>query len=612
MTIKVLNQETISQIAAGEVVERPSSIVKELVENSLDAQATKIEVEFDEGGRFIKVKDNGKGIEKEDMKGALTCHATSKIKEANDLWKLKTYGFRGEALASISSVSDLTLISKQLKKQAFHLKCRFGEMEDIQRTGGEEGTTVIIQSLFENVPARFKFLKTAGSENTSIKHTLKALALSHSSCSFRVLHKGRLLFYWPFKKNLLERCQQILNIQDLYFIEKSQGDYKVSAVVAAPHNTFKNRRNNWLFICGRWVEDRVIYSALTAAYRGLLMHGEYPVALVKLDGPSDEIDVNVHPTKSEVRFKNSSLVFQLVESGIRELLEQAPWTKKITGRSFYPKEENLSFKNFQFERTSFPSTPSFKKEESHRHSIFKNKAPSSSGFSYKENLSALSLQPDFPQSEEKESLLIEEQKKEERGEERRVWSSLQILAQAQLTYLVCQTDKALVFIDQHAAHERILYEKLFSFWKEENRESQIKLVPFSFEVEEDEMEALLGLKNHLKKMGVTVERLGPLLLGVTSSPLILKEKALREGLYLLAKNFIETKDTFSFERKVSDIFATMACHSAIRAGQSLSLIEMENLLKGMDEFPLSSFCPHGRPVFVEYPISKLERDFCRI
>lgn len=607
MTIQVLDQETVSQIAAGEVVERPSSIVKELVENSLDAKAAKIEVEFDEGGRLIKVKDNGEGIAKEDMKKALICHATSKIQEANDLWKLKTYGFRGEALASISSVSDLTLISKQAKKQAFSLKCHFGQMEDIQKTGGEDGTTVIIQSLFENVPARFKFLKTAASENASIKHTLKALALSHHSRSFRALHKGRLLFYWPPKKNLLERCQQILNIQDLYFLEKSEKNYRMSAVVAAPHHTFKNRRNNWLFICDRWVEDKVIYSALTAAYRGLLMHGEYPVALIKLNGPSEEIDVNVHPAKSEVRFKNSSLVFQLVESGIRELLEQAPWTKKITGRSFFPKEENLSFQSFQ--RTAFPR--SFRKEETHKNPSFEKKTFSSPGFSYKENLSMLSAPSAFPKSE-KESFLIKKQKEEKTEGKKRIWSSLQILAQAQLTYLVCQTDRALVFIDQHAAHERILYEKLFSFWKKKNMESQIKLIPFSFEVEEDEMEALFNLQDHLKKMGVTIERLGPFILGVTSSPSILKEKALREGLYLLAKNFIETKDTFSFEKKVSDIFATMACHSAIRAGQSLSFMEMENLLKGMDEFPLSSFCPHGRPVFVQYPISKLERDFCRI
>ena len=632
MAINILDKETVSQIAAGEVVERPASLVKELVENSLDAKASQIEVEFDEGGRFVKVKDNGEGIEREDLKKALTCHATSKIHETGDLWKLSTYGFRGEALASIASVSDLTLISKYSKKEAFRLKCHFGEMQDIEKTGGEKGTSVIVQSLFENVPARFKFLKSSASENTAIKNTLKALALSHCFVSFRVLHKGRLLFYWPSQKNLLDRCRQIFNMSDLYFLESEKNNYKMSAVVAAPHNTLKNRRSNWLFVCDRWVEDRVIYSALMAAYRSLLMHGEHPIALVKVRGPSEEIDVNVHPTKSQVRFKNSSLVFQLVESGIRNLLEQAPWTKKVTGRSFFPKEENLNFKSPQFEKTNFSKDSSFKsknfgnqyKRELMSVASDNSKDMSSSGISYKESLSNLSLKEPYAKSEEnfseqnlkktsqsddKES---ENNKVQFSAERNKVWSSLQVLAQVQLTYLVCQSDKAVVFIDQHAAHERILYEKLFAFWQKGNVETQKNLIPFSLEVEEDEKEALLSLQDHLKKLGVSLEQLGPGLLGVTSAPLILKEKALQEGLYFLARNFIETKDTFSFEKKISHLCATMACHSAVRAGQSLSLQEMQELLKGMDEFPLSGFCPHGRPVFVEYPITKLEKDFGRL
>ena len=564
MAINILDKDTVSQIAAGEVVERPSSLVKELVENALDAKTTRIEVEFDEGGRFVKVKDNGEGIEKGELKKALTCHATSKIRKTKDLWKLSTYGFRGEALASIASVSDLILISKCPGKEAFRLKCHFGEMQDVEKTGGEEGTSVIIQSLFENVPARFKFLKSSASENTAIKNTLKALALSHCSVSFRVLHKGRLLFYWPSQKNLLDRCRQIFNMSDLYFAESEKNNYKMSAVVAAPNNTLKNRRSNWLFVCDRWVEDRVIYAALMAAYRSLLMHGEHPIALVKVRGPSEEIDVNVHPTKSQVRFKNSSLVFQLVESGIRNVLEQAPWTKKVTGRSFFPKEENLNFKSPQFEKTNFSKGSSFKSKNFgnlHKERLMSvasdnSKDMSSSGVSYKESLSNLSLKEPYtkseqnlkktPQSDDKES---ENNKVQFSTERNKVWASLQVLAQVQLTYLVCQSDKAVVFIDQHAAHERILYEKLFAFWKIGNVETQKNLIPFSLEVEEDEREALLSLQDHLKKLGVTLEQLGPGLLGVTSAPLILKEKALQEGLYFLARDFIETRDTFSLKKR---------------------------------------------------------------
>lgn len=633
MAINILDKETVSQIAAGEVVERPASLVKELVENSLDAGASSIEVEFDEGGRFVKVKDNGHGIEKEDLKKALTCHATSKIRETGDLWKIKTYGFRGEALASISSVSDLTLISKCSGKGAFRLKCPFGEMGDVEKTGGEKGTSVIIQSLFENVPARFKFLKTSVSENTAIKNTLKALALSHSSVSFRILHKGRLLFYWPEQENLLNRSRQVLDMTDLYWTEKEKNSYKMSAVIAAPHNTFKNRRNMWLFVCDRWVEDRVIYSALMAAYRGLLMHGEHPIALIKLEGPNEEIDVNVHPTKSQVRFKNSSLVFQLVESGVRELLEKAPWTKKVTGRSFFQEPENLSFTTPQFKKTNFfknsfsmenkevslkrnegfSTHPSYGKNQTSFSSSqeINSKSSLTSDLSYKESLSALAWKAE-DKSEKNLKEKVQRIEKKEKEIKNRVWSSLQVLAQAQLTYLICQSDKALVFIDQHAAHERILYEKLFFFWKKGDIETQKNLVPFVLQMEEDEREALFSLKENLKKMGIVLEQLGPDSLGVISSPLILKEKALREGLYFLARSFIDTKDTFSFEQVVSHLFATMACHSAVRAGQSLNFREMQDLLTGMDEFPLSSFCPHGRPVFVEYPISKLEKDFCRV
>lgn len=638
MPIRILNKETVSQIAAGEVIERPASLIKELVENALDADSSLIEVTFDEGGRFVKVKDDGCGISKEDLKKALTPHATSKIKETEDLWKLKTYGFRGEALASMASVSDLTLISKQKNEGAFKLLCRFGEMGNIQKTGAEEGTSVIVQSLFENVPARFKFLKSSGSENTAIKNTLKALALCHNEISFRILHKGKLLFYWPNQKDLLERSRQIFGREDLYFTEKEKGAYRIQAVVASPHETLKHRRNNWLFVCNRWVEDRVIYSALMAAYRGLLMHGEYPLALVKLDGPGAEIDVNVHPTKSEVRFKNSSLVFQLIETGIRELLEKAPWTKKVLGRSFLPKEENLSFQSSHFKKTHFPQSSFLKKRlasDTEKKVLQENSSVSmragegdlnspGNKVSYKESLRSLS--PSFPESPGQDShnknsglkanlkgvaITAIGTQTEEMLKRSEVWSSLEVLAQLHLTYLVCQSDKAVVFIDQHAAHERILYEQLLSFWKKGHVDTQAKLIPVSLELEKEEKEALLKLQVHLQKMGVTLEELGPDLLSVISAPVILKESALKEGLYFLARDFLETGNTFSFEKKISDLCAQMACHSAVRAGQALSLKEMEDLLKGMDEFPLSSFCPHGRPVFVEYPITKLEKDFGR-
>ena len=246
--INTLSEETISQIAAGEVVERPSHLVKELVENALDAGADEIEIDFDQGGRFIKVKDNGFGIAREEMSLALARHATSKIKHSEDLWKLKTYGFRGEALASIASVSDLTLISG-LKGSSSPNRIRqiFGKEETKDQIGGTEGTTVIVRSLFENMPARFKFLKSEGAENSSIKNTLKALALSQPHISFRVLQKSRLLFYWPRQKNLLERTQQVFGNKRALLYEGGKGSLQNQSCDRRPQQHLKKQKVRLVF-----------------------------------------------------------------------------------------------------------------------------------------------------------------------------------------------------------------------------------------------------------------------------------------------------------------------------------------------------------------------------
>ncbi len=586
--IKVLSEETINQISAGEVVERPAHLIKELVENALDASASEIEIDFGQGGRFVKVRDNGSGILKEDMPLALARHTTSKISHLGDLSRLKTYGFRGEALASIASVSDLTLISGAPGQPSSRLRQVFGkETEDIS-SGSANGTTVIVRSLFENVPARFKFLKSEGVEHSRIKNMLKAMALSRPEICFRILQKGQLVFYWPPQKNLKDRVSQVLSLKDLYFIEGQRGAYKLKAVVGAPNNTLKNKRAVWFFVQGRWVESRVLQAGLMSAYRGLLMHGEYPMAIISLQGPKDEVDVNVHPAKSEIRFKDSSVVFKLVESSIRQKLEQAPWVKKIT-EPIPSKDKSLPLKGFNFEKTQFPlNRREYSKE-------------------ILSTLSPLSAKNEFSSSSAETGIGESQNRAMESS-----WASLQILSQAHLTYIICQSDNALIFIDQHAAHERSLYERLFSHWKSGGVEVQSHLIPFPLDLEEGQASALLDLSKELEKLGVHLESLGPNSLSVSSSPAILKEKALQEGLLFLAKERIQTGDCFAFEKSVSDLCATLACHSAIRAGQVLNLNQMEELLTQMDDFPLSSFCPHGRPVFVQYSLSRLERDFGRI
>ena len=606
--IKILPEKTISQIAAGEVVERPSHLVKELIENALDAGADEIEIDFDQGGRFLKVKDNGSGISPNDLPLALARHATSKIDKMEDLWKLKTYGFRGEALASIASVSDLTLISGSKENSSpWRLRQAFGVEKEKEKSGGSKGTTVIVRSLFENVPARFKFLKSEGAENSAIKNTLKALALAQPAITFRILQKSRLLFYWPKQKQLLDRSLQVLGQKDLYWTEETRGAYKIKAVIGAPHNTLKNKKTNWFFVNGRWVDSPVIRASLMSAYRGLLMHGEYPLAVLNIQGPGEEIDVNVHPAKSQIRFKDSSFIFKLVESSIRKLLEQAPWTKKITASSTSQKEENLEFQHKHFRKTQFPVKQNeYSKEVLSRLAWSSSPSQTQDASFHNQEESDQSLNPrEYKQTAVQKTLPPHKDLDSS-------WASLQVLAQAHLTYLVCQSDQSLIFIDQHASHERILYERIFQAWKKGGVEIQSHLIPFALELEEGQVSGLLELSEELKKLGVQIEQSGPHSLAVHSSPLILKEKALQEGLLFLAKQRMETGDSFAFERVVSDLCATLACHSAIRAGKSLDQEQMKELLIQMDEFPLSSFCPHGRPVFVEYPLSRLERDFGRI
>ena len=594
--IRKLSEETISQISAGEVVERPSHLIKELVENSLDAGAGEIEIDFAHGGRFVKVKDNGSGISKEELSLALARHATSKIQQTKDLWSLNSFGFRGEALASIASVSDLTLISGLKGNKSYQIRNLFGKDQNIEDSHESQGSTVIVRSLFENTPARFKFLKSEGVENSAIKNTLKALALSHPHIHFRILQNGKLVFYWPAQTQLTDRAYQVLNCKELYSTTAEKGAYKIQAVLSPPHITLKNKKNNWFFVQNRWVESRVIQAGLMSAYRGLLMRGEYPLAVIKIEGPSDEIDVNVHPTKSQIRFKASSFIFSLVESPLRSLLEQAPWTKKITKTAFSEKEQNLQWDHSSFNKTNWKQEPLAPNQKYSTQSL-SELAWNSSSFSTFKNPSQNTNPREYKQQSHSQVSS---------------WSNLQILSQAHLTYIVCQSDQALIFIDQHAGHERVLYEKIFRSWKNGSIQVQKSLLPFVLDLEEGQSSALLELKKDLEKIGVEISALGPQSLAIRSAPSILKEKALHEGLLFLAKNRIETGDSFSFERVISDFCATLACHSAIRAGQSLQLEQMTALLKQMDEFPLSSFCPHGRPVFVEYPISKLEKDFGRI
>ncbi len=593
MKISVLSHEVINQIAAGEVVERPSHLVKELVENSLDAGSTKIDVEFSSGGRSVRVSDNGSGIDAAELSLALQRHATSKIVASEDLFALSSYGFRGEALASISAVSKLSLISKK-KDKAYQVENEFGKVSDVVEVGGNQGTTIFVRELFANMPARLKFLKSEVAESTQIKQTLKAFALIHPEIELRVKSE-KPLFAYKTQLSMLARAKEVLNTTEIYESEMQLGSVHARILYCSPHVVSGNSKGIWLFVQKRWVQDRTMQAAVIEAYRGLLMHGEYPNVIVDLRIDPSEVDVNIHPTKSNVKFRDTSSVFRVVQRALRQGLETAPWVQNQP--TYQVSHEALT-------------APELKNQEKFLGSIELEQTQLRQKVS--EPLAAYFARDPAPKSFEKSEPVGISVQNHAAILQKKYWSSFQVLAQAQQTYILAQNASTMVIIDQHAAHERVNYERLMQSWAEKKFEIQDFLFPLSFQIEASLLEGLLLHKVDLEALGFGVEAMGPDHLAVRSAPAILKESAIQKSIEDLAHEISEKGGSFAIEKSIMHIFATMACHSSVRAGQALSSEEMQSLLLQMDEFALSSFCPHGRPVSVEYSFHKLERDFGRI
>lgn len=574
--IQVLSSEIINQIAAGEVVERPSHLVKELIENSLDAGSNQISIEVSGGGRFIRVQDNGSGILSGDLTKALQRHATSKITKTDDLWNLRSFGFRGEALASAAAVSKMTLRSCEAgEKKSSQIESHFGVLSEIKPSSQSTGTEIKIEELFENVPARLKFLKSETGEIAQIKSVVKALALAQPQVEFRLTNNSDLVLYYPKRTNKIERVADVLEKKFFFEASDSTGSFKCHIVFSSPDEVAKTAKQIWIFAQNRWVQDRALQAAVMDAYRSLLMHGEYPHVVVWLDCKPDEIDVNIHPTKSQVKFQDASQAFRMVHSTLRRALERAPWVSAYqppvpleTPAQAAAPVSSLSFFDHSFTKTQF-----------------KNK--------------------DFNLNAADFSVLKVET-------EKGYWGRLQVLGQANLTYIVCQKEDRLVFVDQHAAHERVVFEKLMQSWKTNSFEVQNYLFPLAVDLSAEKVEALLNNIAEIRRLGFEIEQLGPESIGINSAPLILKDSGLPVVFDKMATDLLSHGGSFAIEKKISDLLATIACHSVVRAGQSLSPTEMQELLKSMDEFALSSFCPHGRPVSVEKTFTELEKLFGRI
>lgn len=618
MPIRVLAPDVVDKIAAGEVLERPANLLKELIENSLDAGADEIDVEFGAGGREVVVRDNGGGMSVEDLKLSMVRHATSKIQQSEDLFKLGSFGFRGEALASIAAVSRMSVTSRQ-GKQAYRVESEFGKISDPVAVAGAPGTEVRVSELFGNVPARLRFMKSDAAEHGQIKTTLKALALANEGVGFRVRSRGELVFHWPKGQTFQARASDVLQMPNLYFGQANVEGITAEVLASSPQDTQNVNRNMWHFVQGRWVQDRSLNAAVMEAYRNLLMHGEYPAVVVRLRLAPEEVDVNVHPTKAQVKFREPQNAFRATRRALREVLEQAPWLgpmnpaiesgadKDLTSFA-EPDTSTLSFQAPEFERTqyskkAFPlaqvreavtnyASPEYLKQKTVSASAT-DTATASGAATATDTATATVAANGQPATGFR-------------------WSSLQILGQLNHTYIIAQASDAMYLVDQHAAHERVMFERLMNSFKAGRMDVQNLLLPLVVDLSSEETELLHAHRAEVERLGLSVERMGPESIAVQAIPSLVSEGAVSGALQKLAYELAHTSDDSAFERAVGDIFATMACHSVIRAGQSLSTEQMQSLLAQMDEYPLSSFCPHGRPVFVKRRFADIEREFGRI
>ena len=598
--IQQLNEVTSNQIAAGEVVERPASIVKELVENSLDAGATSISVRVEQGGvKRIVVQDNGSGIEADDLRLALSRHATSKIQRAEDLDGVQTLGFRGEALASSASVARLTLCSKSGSGDAVALVVEGGVELDQGPRAHPQGTTVTVEDLFYNTPARRKFLKTERTELSHIETTLKRLALAHFDSGFSLTHGSRQLMNLPPCADAPGRSRRVAEILGGGFIESAQlideatvdesnREMRIWGWIGDPTYTRAQATGQFFFVNGRAVRDKLIGHAVRQAYRDVMFHGRQPVFVVFLELPFDEVDVNVHPTKHEVRFRNSRTVHDFIFGTLNRLLREVrpelmPETGSGAVGETVAQASSQSPAGLQVsEAVALPF-----EFDSNSDSPVSAQAARPSISATLEN----SEQTHAPQS----------------GQAPLGYA----LAQLQGIYVLAQNSSGMVLVDMHAAHERITYERLKIELKERSVATQRLLVPVAVSVSSAEADVVEEHAGELAALGLSVHRLGKDLLSVREAPLLLLDEDLESLVRDLAADLVQNGVTDRVEFQQERLLANIACRGSVRAHRTLTIDEMNALLREMEVTPNAGQCNHGRPTYRMFSMQELDSFFLR-
>ncbi len=593
-----LDQNMINMIAAGEVIERPASAVKELMENSIDAGATAVTVTIEDGGRkLIAITDNGEGMDADDLATAFESHATSKIRDTGDLNAIATLGFRGEALASIASIAYVRAVSRTPQSdQANCIEIDCGDRKPITPCSGDVGTTIQIRDIFYKTPARRKFLRTANTEMGHISEQFARIALPKSGLDLTLIHNGKELYHLPASLGLRQRIAQLfpmLPADDLVETETDEKGIRIRAMLGHPSTSRTNNKFQYAFLNGRFIRDKFISHAIKEAYRGMLELNRFAVAFLFIEMPYDEYDVNVHPTKTEVRFYNSNLVHSQILGTMREKLLGIDLHMPARLPSELPANSDESRQVQRARRQEIADAMA---------DFFKQHRPSN-------RQQHFNLQPDRPSPASVPSHPESEFPQEPAPMDLAFEGPKYI--QIHDSYILEQTDEGFVIIDQHALHEAMMYETLRQRAGSGPLESQRLLLPETFEVTDAQADAIENHSDVIARLGLELAPFGPRTYAIQAFPTMLKKVSPLDFIQDLIDFLASQKATLTPEDMLNEVLNMTACKAAIKAGQKLTDSEIQQLLADRQRYESTTRCPHGRPTTITFSISELEKQFKR-
>lgn len=616
--IRVLADHVANQIAAGEVVERPASVAKELVENSIDAGATRITIEIEAGGRrLLKVSDDGEGMVRDDAVLAFERHATSKIRASEDLAAIGTLGFRGEALASIASVAKVELTtSTEGAASATRVAIEGGRMRDVKDAAHPRGTTIAVRDLFFNVPARRKFLRAEATETFHLTNLVTHYALAHPEIAFTFVNNGREVIRASPAKDLRERAYQIFGgdfLENLLEVNGGHGEVaRVTGFVSAPRDRRTSRDSQYLFVNRRFVRDRMIGRSLSEGYRSILPHGVYPAALLFIETPLEEVDVNVHPAKTEVRFRRQAAVADAVREAVRNALASAayarPEERAMPAYASVPYVPPQPQPRIDFIPPPPATTPPLPQPQPPIEYQIEYQPPSGDEIArdvaamIEQKPSVQSVVPPVP-SAEKFAREVEPES---------LSANIRPLGQLDESFIIATDEQGLLLIDQHVAHERVLFDKYRALEAERETDSQQLLVPETFDLTPAQAAVFDNLAPELERYGFELMRLSGRTVAIKATPADLPAGEARNMLSELLDTVDAEKKDSARETLRDEIAASLACHAAIKVNMPLAPEKMRWLIDRLLQTSSPTTCPHGRPVILRLTRRDILKGFHRI